>query len=278
MRILSSLALAAALCAALAAPASAASHCNSLEGAAALTAAESIDFIVLGEAHGTVELPALFADLVCAALPTGRAVIVGVEHGEAHQLRLDAYMASDGDAAARAALTADPRWSSDDARFTVAMADLIERIRALKASGADIRLAAFDEVIDQPGTTAAREEGMARRLIRIRDAAPGSLVLALTGLGHADTNGFASMTPPIPSMAQHLPQASTLTLAFVRSGGTRWGCPEPAPGEDRRCGPVEMVPRDPPTPRGVVVGDDRPGFDAVASTGGPLTASPPAAR
>lgn len=254
----------------LACPAIARAGCPELPGAQALLEADAA-FIVVGEAHGTVELPALFADIACSLTTDGRPLLVGVEHGPANQVVLDAYLASDGGAAARAVLLQAPAWNEAGGRGSLAMLELIERVRQLRAAGADVALLAFDHVIETPGTTELREQAMAAHLMAAAGRSPGVRVLALTGLGHADKDGFTSQQPPFRSMAQFLPPEDTLTLSFVRSGGEALGC-RGAPG-NLTCAPAPMTAREEPRARGVSLGDGRAGFDGWASTGGTLTAS-----
>ena len=81
----------------------AAPGCAPIEGADAILADPAIDYVILGEMHGTQETPALFGDLVCAAAARGP-VIVALEVALEDQAAFDAYLNSAGDAPARAAL------------------------------------------------------------------------------------------------------------------------------------------------------------------------------
>ncbi|KQY75269.1 hypothetical protein [Brevundimonas sp. Root1423] len=246
-------------------PAIAKAGCPDLPGSQALLDADA-DFIVVGEAHGTVELPALFADLACTLTADRRPLLVGVEHGPANQAALDAYMASDGGADARAVLLQASAWNEPGGRGSLAMLELIERVRQLKAAGAKVALVAFDHVIETPGTTELRERYMAAQLMAAVGRSPGARMLALTGLGHADKEGFASQQPPFRSMAQFLPPEDTLTLSFVRAGGEALQC-------RLTCAAGPMTARDEPRARGVSLGDGRSGFDGWFSNGAILTAS-----
>jgi hypothetical protein len=218
--------------------------------------------------HGTVEAPRAFADLVCEASRTGRPVVVGLERNEVEQPALDAYFASDGSAADRAALLSDYSWQNGrDGRSSVAVVELIEFLRRLKQNGSISRVVAFQP--NMLGGQADREIAMADRL---KNASPSeaTLVIALVGGIHAmqtrQTFGSDSFVPA----AGHLPQESTFSIDVRGNGGAAWNCMP-------QCGPHHLESRSATTPRGLVAeaGSDRP-FDGILHLGSGTTASPPA--
>src|SRR5256885_15904610 len=60
--------------------------------------------VMLGEIHGTVELPAFVADLTCRVASSGRPVRLGIELDADEQPQIDAFLASAGTPSDRAAL------------------------------------------------------------------------------------------------------------------------------------------------------------------------------
>src|SRR5690606_19888874 len=86
-------------------------------------------FVVLGEMHGTAEIPAITGEL--AARWTGgghrQPLLLGLEAAGADQARVERYLASPGSAADRADLLAGAHWTEPvhDGRDSVAMAALI---------------------------------------------------------------------------------------------------------------------------------------------------------
>ncbi|WP_269715007.1 hypothetical protein [Caulobacter sp. NIBR2454] len=248
--------------------------CTPLAGAEALQA-RAPDFVIFGEAHGTQELPAAFADLACAYASSGP-VTIGVEFLPAEQAAMDAYMASDGGAAARAALLASAGWGDPYGRASQAIFQVIDRVRQMKAAGADVTLVAFDHPSETPGTSDARESGMAKLLLKAKADRPNAPVLALTGVGHAGKSAWSSFNPPFPSMSQHLPADRTVAVTFVRGGGEVWGCRSPTPGAPEDCKVWPSTARETIPTRGIVLDTSRDSFDAVVSVGAPYSASPPA--
>lgn len=84
--------------------------CRPVAGSEALWR-DDVRYVFVGETHGTVEAPAAFADLVCAALEQGP-VVVSLEYPVEFQPTLDAFMEADTEAEARAALAAYPHGPS----------------------------------------------------------------------------------------------------------------------------------------------------------------------
>ncbi len=90
--------------------AQASEDCKAIAGADQLLQRPDLRWLIVGELHGTAELPAAFADLVCLAASSGKPVTVGLEFPQSEQARFDAYMSSTGDAAAKAALLQGATW------------------------------------------------------------------------------------------------------------------------------------------------------------------------
>ncbi len=251
-------------------------ECAPLPGIEQVLAKPELKFLLFGEYHGTREMPGVVSDALCAAAATGRPIVLAVEFTPADQAALDAYLRSDGGAKARAGLLQAPAWREQAGRSSRAILELIESARKL-ARRHRVGILAFDTA-PEPGTSPRREGAMAQAL---RDAAarrPGTLVVALTGAGHADKEGFTSRTPPVASAAGLLPPEATLSLSFARPGGTFWGC-RPADGSPADgCKAYPMPVREPVKARGIVLDPSlRALFDGIYSSGYQYSASEPAA-
>ncbi len=249
--------------------------CAPMPGTEKLRDQRRADFVIMGEAHGTVELPDAFAGLVCAYAATGDPLTVGLEFLPAEQVSIDAYLASDGGDAAKRILLASPAWSIRDGRASQAILDLVESLRRIKSGHPDLAVILFDHPIDSPGTSAAREKGMAEHLLAAKRARPTAPVLALTSIGHAGKSAWTSFGPPFPAMSQHLPADRTVAMAFDVMGGEIWTC-RPTDTAPEECGPRPVTARNAALPRGLSMGNSRTGFDASISIGSVFSASPPA--
>jgi hypothetical protein len=264
-----------------AAPApSAAVQCPPLPGAAEALALPGKRYILFGEIRGTVEAPALFGELVCAAASAGP-VIVSLDLEEAQQAPLEAYLSSDGSPAARATLTSTRHWSTAvDGTASQAMLALVEQLRVLKKRG--LPLSVITSRRNPGGTGSAASKAMADIWMASLKARPGARLLALVGNFQAmrkPLNGgpiVAAQVPPAlahPPAAAHLPAAETLSLNAASVGGFAWHCQQECKVHDLQERPRKIHPRGIlPIP---VEDPDSRQFDRWYSPGAAFTASPP---
>jgi len=214
--------------------------------------------------HGSAEAPAIFADLVCAALASKRPIVVGVERSTAEQGAIDAFLTGENHEAATRAFLSHKGWHTFDGRSSRAMLEMLESLRALR-----VEVVAFAAA--RPADTPVQvEQRMAAALMAAASRHPKALLLALTGNVHGSRKPIAEIGG-YPLMAMHLPQAETLTLMVTDKGGESWS------SMNGSCGP-HKVNSSGGVRRGVDLSTAAPmaGYDGVLSTGLPSTASPPA--
>lgn len=217
--------------------------CGDLPGAASLVSRERLNYLLVGEYHGTVEMPRVAADLLCAAVQQKRPVVLGLEFTAENQTALEAYVQSDGSAAARERVLAAPAWQQPDGRNSLAVFELLDTARRLRAAGHTVSVVAFD-LVPAPAVSRARETALAEALVAARARVPNSLVIALT---------------------------------FARPGGRYFGCRAATADAPGGCAVYDMPAREPVRPRGIQMDASlREGFEGVYSAGGPYTAARPA--
>lgn len=219
------------------------SECPDMPGAELVLADPSKRFVIMGERHGTAEVPPLFGNLVCLAASSGP-VVVGLEMQTDQQRSLDVYMASSGSRRDQDALLTEKHWHSRDGRASEAMLHLVEYLRRLRESGRPVSVFAFMRPADTPE---GRELGMALAWKDIFESNPGARLLALVGSVHAEREPLGGFVPA----AHALPTGQTITLGYFPS--RRRGVSAEAPAEFRW-----------------------PRYDLWYSVGRPLTVSPPA--
>lgn len=201
------------------------------------------ELVLLGEMHGTREIPQLTGVLVARYART-EPVLLALEVAAVDQPRVDAFLDSGGSDADFAAVLAGEHWQGmHDGRDSVAMLGLLEHMRRLRAGGADVSVA----LIDAPGD-GDRDERMANALREAMTAHPEARTLVLTGNVHAMTGEPPTMVLPDgtpykapTTLGRHLLDLSPLSIDIQAEAGEFWGCqqtcgPHPAgsrlPGRD----------------------------------------------
>lgn len=249
------------------------------EGAAPCLAQDAVPnavrdapFLVLGEVHGTREVPAFVAGYLCAAAQAQRKITLAVEYPVGEQDVLDAFFSGAGTSQDVARLKASQFWRrpQQDGRTSSDMLRLFERIRLLRAGGADIRVVAIDA--EEP--PARRSGAMANNLRIALDAAQGRQLVALVGALHATRTRGTRFNPNHASAIHLLSDRRPLALTVGTGGGQAWICRGPTPAG---CGPtdwdINRVTPAPPAPFSLT--PPSPQFDGVFYVGA-TTASPPA--
>jgi hypothetical protein len=220
--------------------------------------------LLLGEKHGTREIPQLVARLV-AAYAAESPLLLALEIHRPEQAALTAYLHSDGGAASRAALRAGAFWQvtddQHDGRRSLDMLELIEQLRRLRGQGAQLDLLAYDHDPASPRGSGGREAELAAAVRAAYAALPHGRLLVLTGNAHAQLQRPRSAPPALPPpMAAQLHDLDPFTVDIAASDGAFWGCIErrcearaermpphsggpQAPGPDRRYHHRLLLPR-----------------------------------
>ncbi|MFP7723632.1 hypothetical protein [Lysobacter sp. A3-1-A15] len=173
--------------------------------------------LIFGELHGTEEAPALVGQYVCRVAKNGREVVVGLEIDSGEQERLDSYLRSPGSPTDRLELLAGPFWQrpGQDGRSSRAMLNLVERLRATRATGGNIRLVA----IDQPHSGTTRDAAMAAAIRAALPSGSEGRIVVLIG------NYHASRAPRTDSSTAFLlSDLSPTTIGIAYRSGTAWVC------------------------------------------------------
>jgi len=249
-------------------------RCPSLAGADEMLRRPGVRIVWVGEVHGTMEAPQMFADLVCHAALTGRPVAIALEREDSEQAAWDRFLGSAGTEADRRALTSGESWTWNlqDGRSGLGMLALAERLRVYRQSGAvtGLRMILTGAA---PRDAAGRERSMAAEVMTLAQQGPANgLVLAYSGAFHATKAMADFANPPYAFAAFTLPrQDEVISVSIVGGAGEAWNC-QPALG----CGPHPMKDAGGSRRRGLYAGAGGPGIDWLATTGAATTASVPA--
>jgi hypothetical protein len=254
-----------------------AAACDPVEGVAPFLEPGSI--LLLGDIHGTAEIPAFASRVACLAHEAGHAVTVALEIPVQEEPLISAYLSSPGGEKDRTAVLAGPFWTDrfQDGRRSRAMLGLLEDLRNLRRQGSPVRLVLLDMAVP-PADDPTRDRLMARNLEAAVDAFPQDVVIVMTGNLHSRVTLGSPWDPKYEPMGYFLTQAEPkrkiTALDVARSGGTAWTCTTPDPAS---CKIREIPGKEDDKGVRVILHPLEGGFHGVYNVGR-LTASPPAAR
>ena len=183
---------------------------------------------MVGDIHGTNEIPAAFGEYVCAAAATyGGKTMVALELGSSQADRVQAALRSEEDARTALADTAF-RSGHRDGRVTEAILELLVRLGELKELGMDIEVVPYQSVSAATADAFRRGENPQPFLEKdyadvVLAAAQGAdRTIVMSGSIHAmkapGNPAFVTFDP----MASHFPDG-TISMLVLHDGGTRWG-------------------------------------------------------
>lgn len=229
--------------------------------------------LVIGDVHGTREIPA-FVGRIVTELAAREPVVLGLEIPGAELPSLDGFLASDGGPTARDAALRDPWWhgARQDGRRSAAMFELIETVRRLRARGARIDVLCFDD--ESAASSEGRDEAMTSHLVAARTAHRDAALVVYVGNYHARRAELGSR-PGYAWMAMRMAKAGVaFTTVDARYGeGSAWTCNGRTPAD---CAPHYTAGYDAADPGIHLAPSPDGGYDGWFGVG-PVTASPPAA-
>jgi hypothetical protein len=207
----------------LAAVLAAATACQPLEEAEALWRSPETRWVLIGEVHGTNEVPEAFTTLVCLAAARRGPITVVIEWPVETQPILDAWLASDGGKRAKAALLAAPEWRHEEQAglTSIGVLRMLERLRVLHKQGKVTAVRAFDKAADGSDTR-DRNLALAERLLEIGREAKG-LTLVLVGNVHASRVPIVWPDEVVRPTGHLLPPNQLVTVGITSPGGSKWG-------------------------------------------------------
>ncbi|RKH04343.1 hypothetical protein D7V97_25425 [Corallococcus sp. CA053C] len=193
--------------------------------------------MLLGELHGTQEVPRFIAQSVCQLVTSGTPVSVGLELPVENEERVKHFLQSQGQEADWLKLMESPFWRSPypDGRGSEAVANMLEQLRQLRAQGLDV--AVF--VYDHPKLTGQqREEALAATVLSHVKAEPQRFHLVMSGNVHSRTaqglpwdKGYQPMGRLLKAQ---LKDVTALDMAY--DSGSAWICAADQKGRKLDCG------------------------------------------
>jgi erythromycin esterase-like protein len=193
--------------------------------------------ILLGEMHGTREIPLLVGQLVSTYAAEG-SVVLGLEVDASEQAALRQYLASDGGPSARKALRTRPFWhvkgTQHDGRRNENALDLIEHLRLLRFHGRPVDIVPFDNLPDETMDSEGRDAAMAARIREAFADLPRGRLLALSGNVHAMLARPEDAPPEMQRpMGSYLRDLDVYSVDITANAGAYWAC-------TAQCGPMQV--------------------------------------
>jgi len=236
--------------------------------------------MMLGELHGTQEVPRFVAQSACQVASTGTPMTVGLELPVENQQRVYHFLRSAGTDDDWLKLMEAPFWRSPfpDGRSSEGMANLLEQLRRLRVQGLDVDAFVFDHPKAQGQE---REDAMAATVLSYVRKGPERFFMVVAGNVHPRTaQGLPwdkKYRPMGMLISQEVDDAISLDMAY--NSGTAWICAVGPKGERLECGVKDTHGKDNGDRYFVHLWDDSDdnGFHGVFYVG-PVTASLPAVR
>ncbi|MCY1016848.1 hypothetical protein [Pyxidicoccus sp. MSG2] len=181
--------------------------------------------LLLGEMHGTQEVPRFLAQTVCQATVAGTPVTVGLELPLENQTRVDAFLESAGTEDDWLKLMEAPFWRSPypDGRSSEAVANMLEQLRQLRSSGLDVEAFVFDH---PKGQGQEREKAMAATVKHQVESGKDRFYVVLSGNIHARTKAGLPWDKTYRPMGlllkDELDEVAALDMAY--DSGSAWIC------------------------------------------------------
>lgn len=202
--------------------------------------------ILLGELHGTREVPEVVAKLA-TSYAAEEPVLIAVEIDHAEQPAIDTYLRTDGGRRARDVLRDRPYWQRpgpvNDGRRNEALIDLFEHVRRLRRAGRDVAVLAFD--VTRTPDHHARDRGMDTVLRAAYAALPRGRLIVVAGNVHAMLERPSGAPPMMQTPAGAcLRDLDPVSFRITARSGEFWACletcgPRAADGGGQRTGPTD---------------------------------------
>lgn len=184
--------------------------------------------VVLGEMHGTREIPDLVEHLAEDYSSEGP-LLVALEVTRDEHAMLASYMDSLDDVL-RAEMRKRAAWDvtpeKNDGRRTEDVLDLISALRSMRAAGRDIAILPYDLAKDSYKDGEDRDRQMAMHLRRAYEALPRGRLLVLTGNVHAMLmkKGSSIEQKLQTPMASYLADLDPYSVNISALAGSIWAC------------------------------------------------------
>ena len=257
-------------------------QCKVIEGATSVVKKGTI--LLIGEQHGTNEIPAGAGELACLASTEGLSTLVLLELPATWNPAFERFLNERDPESALRVFKTSVGWATfhqpyqPDGRSSVAIAKLLKDLHGLRMGGAKLTIRAFDSRPFEP-PQANNDFGMASSLVRNIEESPADFTLLLTGNLHSRLRRDTTKIKPEPmaylaSLAR--PKWNFVSINATFSSGEAWACTISDGSTEMECQSSVYKTRWPPSTRKIVVSGvpDENGYHGTFYVG-PITAALP---
>ncbi len=178
--------------------------------------------LLIGERHGTNEIPKVFEGVVCDLLRRDKSVWIGLEIPTMEQQRIDHYLNSAGRAEDVKNLTSGGYfWLAQDGRASKPMLALLDKIRGLQTATRKIPVIAIVPVVKNEEDIRYIDKGMADLVRQASVQFSQSTGVVLVGSAHAKRGHRAELSSNIP-MGYFLADLKPVSTIVFHEYGTAW--------------------------------------------------------
>ena len=185
--------------------------------------ADEKQLIMFGEIHGTKEMPAYVAKVLCFLSKNKRPIKIGLEYLPDQLPLINRYIESAGLEGDKKALIGSSYWSRQyqDGRTSQAMFNLVEQIRVEQHAGKDVEVFLFD---DQSSVN--RDKAMAVRIIEELNNDPDTLHVLITGNIHSQITKGVPWDADYMTMGAYVSERKIefASILLTHLGGSAWIC------------------------------------------------------
>ncbi|NOJ92732.1 hypothetical protein HMI51_07280 [Corallococcus coralloides] len=201
--------------------------------------------LLLGELHGTQQVPRFIAQAACQLTVAGTPVSVGLELPVENEERITTFLQSQGGEVDWLKLMEAPFWRSPypDGRGSEAVANMLEQLRHLRAQGLDVAVFVYDhpKLSGQP-----REDALTKTVLAQVSAKPERFHLVVSGNIHPRTAKGLPWDKQYKPMGyllkDQLDDVTALDMAY--DSGTAWICAADKQSSKLDCGVKETKGKD----------------------------------
>lgn len=181
-------------------------------------------YILIGDWHGSEEIPAFVTALTCAMLERGEHVLLALEMPMDMNETFRRFLSASSKEESTRILFKHSFWDLRGGRTSMAMFEMLMQVHAWRCNGRDVDIRAVDidyRTVEPDKPLPDRNQHMGESTAELGADGKYDRIILLAGIGHVRNR------PDDPRIPNYLPKGSFLNIDIDAMGGTRWACGGP---------------------------------------------------